>query len=177
MREQATLARPYASALFRLAREGEAVAEWASMLQLLAQVVADPAMKALIADPRLPSDKLKDLVLSIVGDRLTGPAQNLVRVLVDNRRLALAPQIAQLFEEEQARAQRREKVLVRSAYPIDSEHEQAIAKAMRARLGCEVEVQTEVDRSLIGGVVIRTGDRVLDASVRGRLQQLAAALA
>jgi F-type H+-transporting ATPase subunit delta len=177
MREPSTLARPYAAAVFRMAWEADALPEWSDSLQLLTAVVSDPAMQGLIADPRVPRASLADLVLSVVGDRFPEPARNLVRVLVDNQRLVLAPAIAQLFELERARAQRREKVLVRSAYPLDAEFEQTIATAMRARLGCEVDVESDVDRSLIGGVVIRTGDRVLDASVKGRLAQLAAALA
>jgi F-type H+-transporting ATPase subunit delta len=84
--------------------------------------------------------------------------------------------VRRLFEEERARAQRQEVVSVRSAYPLDDDFAQAIADAMRARLRCEVELETDVDPSLIGGVVIRAGDRVIDASVKGRLAELAAAL-
>jgi len=177
MRDPSTIARPYAAAVFRMAWEADALPEWSDTLHLLAAIVSDPAMQGLIADPRIPREILADMVLSVAGDAFTEPARNLVRVLVDNQRLAFAPAMAQLFEVERARAQRRETVLVRSAYPLDAEFEQTIARAMRARLGCEVDLESDADRSLIGGVVIRTGDRVLDASVKGRLAQLATALA
>lgn len=98
-------------------------------------------------------------------------------MLVENQRLGLLPGIAEQFEAERARAQRRETVEVRSAYPLGSEAEGAIARTMRERLGHEVDLEVKVDPSIIGGVVIRAGDRVIDGSVKGRLAQLAGALA
>jgi F-type H+-transporting ATPase subunit delta len=160
-----------------MAWEGGNLPEWSDQLRLLAAVVADPAMKAVIADPRVPKGKLADLVLSVGGDLFAPPMRNLVQVLAENQRLSLTQTIVSMFEEERARAQRQEKVTVLSAYPLEAAHEEAIARAMRARLGCDVAIDTSVDPSLIGGVVIRAGDRVIDASIRGRLGQLAAALA
>jgi F-type H+-transporting ATPase subunit delta len=177
MREPATLARPYANAVFRMAHEAGALSEWSERLALLAAIVADPSLQTLIADPRLPRATLADLVVDVGGSAFDEASCNLVRVLTDNQKLALAPVIWQMFEEERARARRRETVKVRSAYPLEPSMQAAIARAMRTRLGCEVDLETEVDPALIGGVVIRAGDRVLDASVKGRLGQLARALA
>lgn len=177
MRELATLARPYANAVFRMAHEAGALAEWSERLTLLAAIVSDPVLQSLIADPRVPRTALADLVVDVGGEGFDEAARNLVRVLTDNQKLALAPVVRELYEQERVRAQRRETVRVRSAYPIEQSIQEAIARAMRARLSCEVDLEMEVDPALIGGVVIRAGDRVLDASVKGRLTQLARTLA
>jgi len=176
MRELVTLARPYANAVLQMAREADTLGEWSERLALLVAIVVDPALQSLIADPRVPRATLADLVIDVGGSAFDEGARNLVRVLTDNQRLALVPVVWRLYEEERARAQRRETVSVRTAYPLDPTIQDAITKAMRARLGCEVDLEMEVDASLIGGVVIRAGDRVLDASVKGRLGQLARAL-
>ena len=177
MKEQARLARPYATAVFRIAWQGDTVAEWSDLLRLLAVVVSDPLMREVIVDPRVPRDTLLKLVLSILGDGVSEQGRNFVHMLVENQRLGLLPSIAEQFEAERARAQRRETVEVRSAYPLGAELEGAIARTMRGRLGHEVDLEVKVDPSIIGGVVIRAGDRVIDGSVKGRLAQLAGALA
>lgn len=177
MKDQARLARPYATAVFRMAWQEDTVQEWSDLLRLLSLVVSDPLMREVLADPRVPRETLANLVLSVLGDGVSERGRNLIRMLVDNQRLGLAPAIAQQFETECARAQRRETVEVRSAYPLGEEIMGIIARAMRERLGHEVDLEVEVDPSIIGGVVIRAGDRVIDGSVKGRLAQLAGALA
>lgn len=177
MKDQEKLARPYATAVFRLAWQGGDLDTWSDLLRLLSAVVSDPRMREVIGDPRVPRETLLSLVLSILGEDVSEPGRNLVRMLVENQRLALAPAIAEQFEAERARAQRRETVEVRSAYPLGAEAKGIIAQAMRERLGHEVDLEVRVDPSIIGGVVIRAGDRVVDASVRGRLAQLAGVLA
>lgn len=177
MKEYARLARPYATAVFRIAWEGDSVAEWSDLLSFLKAVVSDPLMRNVIADPRVPGDTLLELLFSILGDRVSEQSRNFVRMLVENQRLGLLPGIAEQFEAERALAQRRETVEVRSAYPLGAELEGAIVRTMRDRLGHEVDLEVQVDPSIIGGVVIRAGDRVIDGSVKGRLAQLAGVLA
>jgi F-type H+-transporting ATPase subunit delta len=177
MKEQARLARPYAMAVFRMAWQEDSLEEWSDLLRLLSLVVSDPLMREVLADPRVPRETLVSLVLSVLGDAVSERGRNLIRMLVDNQRLGLAPEIARQFETERARAQQRETVEVLSAYPLGEEIMGIIVRAMRERLGHEVDIEVEVDPSIIGGVVIRAGDRVIDGSVKGRLAQLAGALA
>jgi len=176
MEEKSTLARPYAVAVFKLAQENDELAAWSEMLGFLASVVRDPIMLGLIADPRIEEAKLADLVIDIAAQRLSQGGQNLVRVLADNGRLGLAEEILRLYERERARAEKREKVTVISAYAITPKFKKTITEAMEKRLGCKVELDAHTDRSLIGGVVVRAGDLVIDASLKGRLRQLGAAL-
>lgn len=177
MEERITAARPYALAVFKLARERGQLDTWSEMLGFLASAVTDPQMKALIANPKLERGRLAEIVLEVGGGRFTDEAQNLVRVLAANRRLDLAPEMARVFEAEKAGAERRQRVEVTSAYAVNAKFKQALADAMERRLGCAVELEVETDRALIGGVVIRAGDLVIDASLRGRIRQLGADLA
>ncbi len=176
MEEKSTLARPYAVAVFKLAREQDRLGPWSEMLTFLASVVRDRTMLGLIADPRIEKPQLAELVIEVAGDRLTTEGTNLVRVLTENGRLALMPEILALYEQERARAERREKVTVLSAYAVGPKFKKMITEAMEKRLGCEVELEAHTDRSLIGGVIVRAGDLVIDASLKGRLRQLGAAL-
>lgn len=176
MEERSTLARPYAAAVFKIAQEDDSLDSWSGQLSFLAAAAADPQMKGVLGDPRRERTRIADFLIEVAGGRLTEKGQNLVRVLAANGRLELLAEIAVLYEEHKARAQRRERVHVVSAYAVNPKFEQAIAAAMEQRLGCAVELDTEVDRSLIGGVIIRTGDLVIDASLRGRLKHLAAQL-
>ena len=171
------LARPYAVAIFRLAQEKGELDLWSETLKFLAEVARDPTMKGLIADPRLEAGKLAKVVLDVAGGRLNDHGENLVKVLADEHgRLALLPAIAEGYEKERAAAEKRQTVEVVSAYAVNPQVKQTISEAMKKRLGCEVELETRVDRSLIGGVVIRAGDTVIDASLRGRLRQLEGSL-
>ena len=97
MKEHARLARPYATAVFRIAWQGDAVAEWSDLLSFLAAVVSDPLMRDVIADPRVPRDTLSELLLSILGDGVSEQSRNFVRMLVENQRLGLLPGIAEQF--------------------------------------------------------------------------------
>ncbi len=173
MEELTTLARPYAVAVFRLAQEKGELDPWSEMLQFLAEVARDPTMKGLTADPRLEGGQLAEVVIDVASGRLNDNGRNLVKTLAEEHgRLALLPAIAELYEQERAAAEKRQTVEVLSAYAVNPQMKQIIAAAMQKRLGCEVELETRIDRSLIGGVVIRAGDLVIDASLRGRLSQL-----
>ena len=173
MEELNTLARPYAVAVFRLAQEKGELEQWSEMLQFLTEVARDATMRGLIADPRLDGDKLAEVVIEVAGGRLNDHGQNLVKTLAEEHgRLALLPAIAEGYEHERAAAEKRQTVEVVSAYAVNPQTKQTITEAMKRRLGCEVELETRIDRSLIGGVVIRAGDLVIDASLRGRLSQL-----
>ncbi len=176
MAEKTTLARPYALAAFKVASEQGQLARWSEMLAFLEAVLEDATMKGLIADPRVEWAAQAKLLIDIAGDRLVEGGQNLVKVLAENGRLGLVAEIRAVYDAERARAEKRQKVEVTSAYKLTDRFETLIAEAMKRRLGCEVDLDSRIDRSLIGGVIVRAGDMVIDASLRGRLQGLATAL-
>lgn len=172
-----TLARPYAQAAFRQAEREDAVDAWSEGLELIAAVTGDPALARLLADPRAPADRVTELVIDVCGGALSATMTNFVRVLGEGRRLGLGPAVARLFEEERRRRAGRSAVEVVSAYPLEPAHVELLAEAVRRRLGHAITLRTSVDESLIGGAVIRVGDSVIDASLAGRLRELAHDLA
>jgi len=176
MAEISTLARPYALAAFRQASEEGRVDDWSAMIELLMRVTGDATMKGLIANPRVRREQLAALIIEVCGERLTATGRNLVRVLAHNGRLDLVAAIGEQFEQQRARAQGRNQVEVRSAYELTESERTTITAALVQRLGGDVELSEELDPGLIGGVVIRAGDLVIDASLRGRLDQFALAL-
>lgn len=177
MQENITIARPYAIAAFEHAQEEDKLSAWSEMLNILSMMVSDAQMHSVLNNPRLDSASLLNFVLDVCGTYLSDTGKNFTKVLVDAGRLSLAPQIHKLFEQKRTDAEGIVEVEVRSAYPLESGEQNEIANAMGKRLGKKIEVTTLVDESLIGGVVIRAGDSVIDASVKGRLKQLANELA
>lgn len=175
MAERLTLARPYAEAVFKLAQEGGDLAGWSAVLQNLAAVASDPQMKDIIANPETDDMALLGLIVDIVG-KLDVQQENLVRVLMENDRLLLTPEIASLYEEQRAEAEASVDVQVSSAIALDAKQEKAIAASLEKKLGKKVNLSSNVDESLIGGVVIQAGDLVIDGSVKGRLGELASQL-
>lgn len=173
MEERSTLARPYAVAVFEQAKQEDAVAKWAELLGFLEGVVNEPTMAGVIADPRIEISRLSTLMLDICEGRLWGSGENFVRVLTQSRRLSLVPEIHKLFERRRREFEGQSEVEVVSAFELDEKFAQVITGAMAERLGRVIDISVTVDNSLIGGVVIRAGDLVIDASLRGRLNQLA----
>ena len=176
MSDATEIARPYALAAFKQASEEQAFAAWSEMLDLLALIAADPVMLNFIAHPQVSAEQLSDCFLAVAVDRLSETGCNFVRVLAHYRRLALCPQVARIYAEERARYEKRSAVTVTSAYPLTAAERSTITAAMTNRLGTEVDLTLETDRLLIGGVVIRFGDQIIDASLRGRLTKLSQAM-
>ena len=173
MTERTTLARPYAEAVFRLARERKTLKAWSEMLQLAATIAADPKITALIDNPRVPRNRFVDFFLDIGGKKLDANAANLVRLLSDNHRLALLPEIAALYESLRAQTENRVEAEVISASAVNDAQLKDIAAALKKRLGRDIDLHTRIDPSLVGGIVIRAGDLVIDGSVQGKLRLLA----
>ena len=176
MAETITVARPYAQAAFNYATEQQALREWSDMLALLAMVAADPDMVRVIESPQLTEKQLADLMVDVCGDRLTDKGANFVRVLADNRRLELLPDIAALFEIQRQEAEGTIKAELVSAYPATDEQQALIIESLRRRLGKDIELSCSTDAGLLGGAIIRAGDLVIDGSVRGKLQRLGSTL-
>lgn len=173
MAEAITIARPYATAVFRLAKEENALAKWSEQLSLLAGVAANAEVSALIDDPKLDSTELEKIVLSICEGKLDAGAINLVKLMVENDRLAIMSDVAEAFEALKAQDEARLEALLTAAEKPSNEQVQMLVKQLEARFGKKIEAQVEIDPELIGGIKIVVGDTVIDASVRGQLQELA----
>jgi F-type H+-transporting ATPase subunit delta len=175
MSETLTLARPYARAAFASAQSGNALADWSRKLGIAAQIVADPRVHALIGDPRLSNAGLTQLLLP-PEDAADSNFAEFLALLAENRRVALLPDIAALFEELKRESERVLRVTVRAAVPVGDAQADAIRQALKKRFGRDIELEQRVDPSVIGGAVIDAGDLVIDGSVRGRLERLEQAL-
>jgi len=168
-----TIARPYAEAIFTIADETDKLDLWSEMLGLLSAVVEDPDMAAIIANPTFEARDQTELMLEIGGGHLNDEGTNLVRLLVQNARLSLLPEITELFEKLKAEKDQMLNVHITTAFALRPIQEKQLADALKTKLGREVSITSEKDPALIGGVSIRAGDLVIDGSIRGRLQQLA----
>ncbi|GAB3359767.1 F0F1 ATP synthase subunit delta [Lysobacter tyrosinilyticus] len=173
MSQALTLARPYARAAFGLARDAGDYASWSNALAFAARVAADPQVAELLGSPRLGNaDAVSLLAIDGSGD----PMRNFLALLADNRRLALLPEIAGLYEDLRAEAERVVKARVTSATALGDGELEGIKAALKKRFGCEIQIETAIDASLIGGAVIDAGDVVIDGSLKGKLDRLQSAL-
>ena len=171
--EKTTIARPYAEAVFSRARETNEQDLWSETLGMFSTVVRAPEISGLIDNPKIPREQVLELMLEIGSDRLTDEGKNLIKILARNDRLQVLPEIAVLYEQLRREHQGTIQVKVRSAYVLNKVQEQALADVLKERLGGDIEISAEKDTSLIGGIVIRAGDLVIDGSVRGQLHKLA----
>ncbi|MBM7062694.1 F0F1 ATP synthase subunit delta [Pseudomonas sp. UL073] len=176
MAELTTLARPYAKAAFEYAQAHQQLASWSAMLGLAAAVSQDETMQRVLSAPRLTSTEKANAFVEVVGDKFDAQVRNFLNVLADNSRLALLPEITELFELYKAEQEKSVEVEVTSAFALSAEQQDKLAKVLSARLSREVRLHVVEDASLIGGVVIHAGDLVIDGSVRGKLAKLAEAL-
>lgn len=176
MAELTTLARPYAKAAFNFANSANVLGTWSEMLALAAAVSSCDGISKLLSSPNVTTDKKGAAFVEICGDQLNEQAANFVKVLAENKRLQLLPEIAQLFEAFKAQKEKSVDVELQSAFELPAAVQDKLAKALSVKLDRVVNVTGSVDKSLIGGVVIRTGDTVIDGSIKGRLAKLAEAM-
>jgi F-type H+-transporting ATPase subunit delta len=165
-------ARRYAEAVFQLAERDNALDRWRDDLRLAAEIAADPQVERIVASPRIPMAQREELVASLLRDRLSAPAFNLVRILVQRSNLELVGAIAGEYQRLLNRKRGVVSAIVTSATPLTSDEDAAIRARVAQLTGTTVDVTTAVDASLIGGLTVRIGDRLIDASVRGRLERL-----
>jgi F-type H+-transporting ATPase subunit delta len=176
MAEPSTVARPYAEAAFNLAAETGALAKWSEMLAALALVAADERVRAAAADPNLTDAQAAGLFISILSGRLIGDAENFVRVLAENARLGLLPEICAQFE---ARKNEHEGVLeaeIHAAFELSDAQLAELAQRLEKKTGRRVRTKVQIDKDLIAGVRIVLGDKVIDGSARAQLGALETAL-
>ena len=170
----ATLAKPYAEALFRHGQEqgGDTLVVWLAQLAQLAAVVGTEQVAALLASPSLSQAQKAACLAAVMADDLSPQAEKLLVLLAENKRLALLPDIYLAFAALKAEAERRLEVQITTAFPLDEAETSALTAACAKHFGRDVTLTTEDDPDLVAGAVIRAGDAMIDASYRGRLSQL-----
>lgn len=183
MAENITLARPYASAAFELADESASLDAWSRALEAAATAASDAGFQALTSSPRVRPEQLADLLTDVAGRALAGEqgtvagqTANLFRIMAENRRLHVLPEVRARFDELKAEKQNILNVKLISATPVSDSLRHRFAQALEKKLGRGVRLDCEVDESLIGGAVIQADDMVIDGSLRGRLEKLAGAM-
>lgn len=177
MAEISTIARPYAEAIFALASEGSNLGEWSDMLAFTAAVAADDNIQAMAGNTSVNKDQLTSLFLDVCGSKLSDQGKNMVKVLIENRRLSVLPEIAKQYETLKAEAEKTIEAEVISAFELSQDQQQQIATKLKQRLGRDVTLTCHVDNTLLGGVLIKAGDLVIDGSAIGQIHKLSVALA
>lgn len=171
-----SLARPYAQAVFDLAREANAYRIWSDALAFLAALVSDDSVRGLIDNPSVARDRLLGLLVELCGDRLPKGGYNLLRLMIVNDRLSVLPDVSTHFEELRTEAEGTVDAELRTARPVNDKQRDKLSRALEKRLGRKVNLTVREDADLLGGAVIRAGDLVIDGSAKGRLEKLASAL-
>lgn len=175
MAESLTIARPYAEAAFKLARDANALPQWSDALSRLAAVASNDAARDLIGNPRVSGEQLASLVSDVAGT-LSPEQRNFVQLLASNERLSVLPEIVGHFESLKNDSEGVIDAHIDSAYPLSEQQVNEVIATLQAKYGRKVKADVHVDPELIGGISIRIGDEVHDTSVRGKLAQLAEAL-
>lgn len=173
MSEFATLARPYAEAAFKRAKELNETPLWSESLAFLAAVLQDPQLLPVIANPRVSKEQLTALLLDICGEHVHAEAANFLKVLIENGRLNLIASIFEQYEQFKADDEGYVNVDLFTAYALTKAEEKQYVAFLEKQLNKEVRATVSIDKSLIGGIVAKAGDKVIDGSISGRLNQLA----
>src|SRR5512145_2436594 len=176
MAERTTIARPYADAVFEVARDKNDLAGFGRMLALAQAIAADPGMAEALASPKLGADAKASLFLSIAGDRFSAEMSNFVRILIEGDRIGVLPEVRALYETSKDAADGVAKATIETAMPIAAAQLAELTGALERRFGKKIEVTVAENPALVGGARITVGDTVIDGSVRGKLAVMAQAL-
>jgi F-type H+-transporting ATPase subunit delta len=176
MAESVTIARPYALAVFRLAREAGTQTVWSERLQRLSVIVQDPEMAKVVGNPKFSAGQVADLFISLFSEEKSQELAKFVGVLAENERLSVLPEIREIYEQLKSADEGIEDAVITSAFPLDDAQLNNLMTELEAHFGTRLEPHLKVDARLIGGVRVAVGDRILDASVRGKLDAMSTAL-
>ena len=181
MSEFTTAARPYAKAAFEVAQAESKQVEWSDALQFIDAIVCSDDFAAVIDNPSMGAEAKGEILIDICADKLshvslTGAQKNFIKVMAENSRLMLIPEIVVLFEALRATAENTVEATATAAYALSDAQVQSMTDALKKKLGCEVTLTTEVDSSLIGGVIIRAGDLVIDGSTQAKIGSITQAV-
>lgn len=177
MADFTTAARPYAKAVYDLASQSNTLDSWGDALANLANVAKEAQMAEMLGNPDLGKQQKGELVVQVMGDNLNEQQQNLVKLMAENGRLALMSDVLEQFEVARAKAENKIEAEVVSAFELSAEQTGELVNTLKNKLGCDVTLTTTIDESLIGGVVIKAGDTIIDASMKSQLDTLALSLA
>ncbi len=177
MAEKSTIARPYAEAVFALAKEQSKLKPWSEMLQAAATVAMNTDMQAMISNTNVSKEQAANLMIDVCGSDFSQEGKNLVKLLAENRRLSLLDEIAAQYEELRAEEEKTIDAEVIAPFEVSAAQQKQIAEKLKARLGREVSLSCRVDESLLGGAIIKAGDLVIDGSTKGQIQKLSIELA
>lgn len=172
MAEVSTLARPYAQAIFNLAKADKTFKAWSDSLAVLKEITADGSMVELINNPDVTDEQCLALIVDIFPGTLDEQGNNFLKITAENGRLEVIPSIADSFEALRAEEEGNIEAIVISTYAVNAQQEKSIAEALKNRLGREITITTQIDKSLLGGLIIRAGDTVIDGSVKSQLEKM-----
>ncbi len=176
MAELTTLARPYAQAVFELALEKKKLQAWTTIFRDLVAVLQQPQIHALMNNVKISRAQLTGVFHDVCGEAVGVPAKNLLALLIQNGRLKLLPEISNVYEVLRAEAESVLEAKVISAFPLTPAQEAEIAAALKVRLGRDIKIKTIIDKTVLGGAIVRAGDLVIDGSVNGSLAKFSHAL-
>jgi F-type H+-transporting ATPase subunit delta len=169
-------ARPYARAIFELAKETNSIDAWNDSLAFMGAVMQDKSMLDALEAPTMTEDQKAELAIKVGGEQIDDQCKNLIKVMAENGRLTLFPEIYELFEVYRDEDAGVIEAQVVSAQALSADDEKRLADALNKRLGREIKIVSKVDESLLGGAIIRAGDIVIDGSIQGRLDKLSTTL-
>ena len=176
MTDFTTAARPYANAVYDIANQSDTLDSWGDALANLSTLVSDVQMSELLNNPEMDKQQKGDMLIQVLGDKLDEQQKNLVKLMAENGRLSIMPDVRDQFEVARAKAENKVEAEVVSAFELTAQQTDELVNTLKNKLGCDVTLTTTVDESLIGGVVIKAGDTIIDASMKSQLDSLALSL-
>jgi F-type H+-transporting ATPase subunit delta len=177
MSDLTTAARPYARAVFEMAKDSEGLTKWSDSLAFMGAVAGNEEVKKLLSSPKMAKQAGADAFIKLCDNKLDDKEKNLVRMLAENDRLSLLPEMSIIYEELKAEAEGLVEAKVSTAKKLTKAEEDAISKALKKRLGRNIKLKVSVDESLLGGAIIQAGDLVIDGSLKGRLKKMKSVMA
>jgi len=177
MSELTTAARPYARAVFEMAKETDTLTNWSESLSFMGAIARNEKVIALLKNPKMARQAGADVFIQLCDNKLDDKAQNLVKTLAENNRIQLLPEISRLFEILKDEAQGSIEAIITTAKKLTKAEEKSIATALKKRLGRKVKLKVSIDKALLGGAIIKAGDLVIDGSIQGRLKKMTIAMA
>jgi F-type H+-transporting ATPase subunit delta len=176
MAESVTIARPYAQAVFRLARESKSLKAWSDRLQRLAAIAQDAEMTKVVGNPKFSARQVADLFVSLSGEPGNKELTSFIGILAENERLDVLTQIQEIYEQLKSKDEGVKEAVISTAFPLNDAQLKNLMSQLESHFSSKLQPRVEVDATLIGGIKVAVGDQVLDASVRGKLDAMATAL-
>ncbi len=172
MTENYLIARPYAKAIFALALADNKLQHWSKILNILTYIARNIYIKKILVDPRVNRQQRASLFIDVCAQILDEKAKNFLQILAAHRRLSVLPIIADLFEQLCNKHENIVKIKIISAMPLFKKQQEKLQQCLQKRIGARIIPQYQQDQSILGGIIIRIGDRIIDGSIRGKLQGL-----